>query len=89
MSTTAAAALATVLAITIGWFGPAIDDHSAERAQAADIEAAQKQAGAAQRFERAAQRICGPQAAWDLLPDGSVQCRTKHGAKTITAQVAP
>ena len=42
------------------------------------------------RFARAAQAICGGEnASWDLLADGAMQCRTKRGAKTITAQVQP
>lgn len=48
------------------------------------------QAGLAeeQRFARAAQAVCGGEnAGWDLLADGSVQCRTKRGHKTITARV--
>ena len=40
------------------------------------------------RFARAAAAMCGGEnASWQLLPDGSVQCRTKRGHKTITAQV--
>jgi len=42
------------------------------------------------RFSRAAFALCGGENAhWDLLADGSVQCRTKRGHKTITAQVQP
>ena len=41
------------------------------------------------RFVRAAQAMCGQNASWALLGDGSVQCRTKRGHKTITAQVQP
>jgi hypothetical protein len=42
------------------------------------------------RFARAAAAVCGGENAhWDLLADGSVQCRTKRGHKTITAQVQP
>jgi len=77
-----------LLVILLGWFGPVVlDDHQGEWDQAADLEAAQQQAEAQARFEQAAQLMCGPQAAWSLLEDGSVQCRTKRGAKTITAQV--
>jgi len=42
---------------------------------------------AEQRFARAAAALCGENAAWELLADGAVQCRTKRGHKTITAQV--
>jgi len=42
------------------------------------------------RFARAAAALCGGEnASWELLGDGSIQCRTKRGAKTITAQVQP
>lgn len=41
------------------------------------------------RFARAAAALCGENAAWELLGDGSVQCKTKRGHKTITAQVQP
>jgi len=45
---------------------------------------------AQQRFERAAQDVCGGQnASWELLDDGSVQCSTKRGHKTVTARVSP
>ena len=41
------------------------------------------------RFAKAAAALCGGEnAAWELLADGSVQCRTKRGAKTIVAKVA-
>lgn len=60
----------------------------------ADIEQGDQrhQAGLAAelRFARAAAVMCGGEnAVWDLLADGSVQCKTKRGAKTITAQVQP
>jgi hypothetical protein len=42
-----------------------------------------------EKFALAAQALCGPQAAWQQLNDGSVQCRTKHGKPTITVQVSP
>ncbi len=42
------------------------------------------------RFARAAAALCGGEnASWQLLADGAVQCKTKRGAKTITAQVQP
>ena len=34
------------------------------------------------RFEAAAQAMCGENAAWKLLADGSVQCFTHRGFKT-------
>lgn len=86
----ATALIIVAIAALLGIVGPTLDDHSAERAQADDLQAAQHQAQAAQRFARAAQELCGREAAaWALLPDGSIQCRTKRGAKTITARVTP
>ena len=86
---TAAILLATLFAALLAIFGPALDDHSAERQQAADLQAAQQQAQVVKRFERAAQDICGREAAaWELLADGAIQCRTKYGRKTVIARVA-
>ena len=35
-----------------------------------------------QRFEAAAQQMCGENAGWRLLADGAVQCFTHRGHKT-------
>lgn len=67
----------------------AIPDHSAEQAQADDLQAAIVASISQGKFERAAQAVCGPQAAWEQLRDGAVQCRTKYGKPTITVQVSP
>ena len=88
-------ALLTALAIIaiLGWLGPALDDHSADAAQAADLEVAQHQASAQARYDAAVQRLCGPNAAWMELADGEIQCKTKRGTPTrrvaLTAQVTP
>ena len=66
-----------------------IDDHSAEAAQAVDLQYAINQAIEQKRFDRAAQAVCGPQSPWVQLPDGSVQCSTRHGRPTITVKVSP
>ena len=66
-----------------------IDDHHAEWQQAQDLQLAINAATARGRFEHAAQQLCGPQAAWAELADGSVQCRTKYGRPTITVRVSP
>lgn len=90
MSTFSTACLAVALAILLAWFGPGLDitDHSAEIDQAKELEHAQRQAQIVRRFERAAQTVCGPNAAWQLLTDGvTILCRDKHGRRTITAQV--
>ena len=42
------------------------------------------------RFARAAQAVCGPNAAWsETTHKGQIVCKTKQGHKTITAQVTP
>ena len=68
-------------------------DHSTEVAQAQTLDDAQRAAVEAaatrQRFEHAAALMCGENAAWSEMEGGTVQCRTKHGRKTITAQVQP
>mgnify|MGYP000574057013 CR=1 FL=1 len=66
-----------------------IDDHNAEIDQAVDLQAAIVAAIEQERFERAAQAVCGPQAAWVQQPDGAVQCSTKYGRPTITVKVSP
>lgn len=81
--------LASALAILLCWFGPAIDDHSAENDQAIDLQAAIVASIAQDKFDRAAQAVCGPQSPWVQLNDGSVQCSTKHGRPTITVKVSP
>ena len=50
------------------------------------------QAGLAEdmRFARAAQAVCGPNAAWsETTHKGQIVCKTKHGHRTMTAQVTP
>ncbi len=37
------------------------------------------------RFERGAQAICGPNAAWERVGDDSIQCFTHRGHKTLMA----
>jgi len=45
---------------------------------------------AEQRFAKAAQAICGPNAGWsETTTRGQIVCKTKRGHKTITAQVQP
>lgn len=83
------ALLATALAIALCWFGPTLDDHSAEAAQAVDLQYAINQAIEQKKFDRAAQALCGPQSPWVQTSDGSVQCSTKHGRPTITVRVSP
>lgn len=80
MIRTAALTLAAVL--LLGWLGPALDDNSAERDQASALEHLQRQAAQRDRFERAAQRMCGPQSPWVEVSPGVIQCLTRHGKPT-------
>jgi len=66
-----------------------IPDHGAEWDQAVYLQDAINAAIQQEKFAVAAQALCGPQASWQQLHDGSVQCRTKHGKPTITVQVSP
>ena len=82
--------LATAFAAAMGWLGPALDvfdDHGAEVAQAKAIEDAQRAAQARQRFERAAQAVCGSQAAWREAGNGVVQCFDKRARPTVKRSV--
>lgn len=80
--------LAAILAGCGPWLD-GIDDHHAEWDQSRDLQVALQQAAEQKRFARAAQDLCGPQAAWQQLPDGSVQCKTKYGRPTVTVRVSP
>lgn len=87
--TTWLAALLLALILSTSHLLDSEPDRRAEWDQAADIQAGINAAIAEQRFAQAAQALCGPQAAWEQTPDGSVQCRTKHGRPTITVRVSP
>ena len=82
-------ALVLALLLLVCWFGPSLDDHSDEWDQAVTLQDAINEAIRQEKFAVAAQALCGPQAAWQQLNDGSVQCRTKTGRPTITVQVSP
>ena len=59
-------------------------DHSAEQAQAQSLADAQRTEATAERFAKAAAELCGSNNAAVLhLGDGSIQCLTKRGHKTI------
>lgn len=81
--------IAVAMVAALCWFGPSLDDHGDEFAQAVYLQDAINAAIAQEKFAVAAQALCGPQAAWQQLNDGSVQCKTKHGRPTITVQVSP
>lgn len=84
-----AALLSFSLIVALCWFGPSIDDHSAENDQAADLQYAINEAIRQERFDKAAQALCGPQSPWVQTADGSVQCSTRYGKPTITVRVSP
>lgn len=78
------AAMAGALAILGPWLdGVTLDDHSAEVQQAKDLEDAQRAAEARQRFERAAQRLCGPQSAWREVTHDSIECTARRGLRSV------
>lgn len=81
--------IAVAMVGALCWLGPSLDDHGDEFAQAVYLQDAINAAIHQEKFALAAQALCGPQAAWQQLHDGSVQCKTKHGRPTITVQVAP
>ncbi len=81
--------IAVAMVGALCWLGPSLDDHGDEFAQAVYLQDAINAAIAQEKFAVAAQALCGPQASWQQLNDGSVQCKTKHGKPTITVQVAP
>ncbi len=81
--------IAVAMVAALCWLGPPLDDHSDEWDQAVYLQDAINAAIHQEKFAVAAQALCGPQASWQQLNDGSVQCKTKHGKPTITVQVSP
>ncbi len=76
------ALMAGALAVLGPWLdGVTLDDHSAEVQQAKDLEDAQRAAQARQRFERAAQHLCGPQSAWREVDNNSIECTARRGLR--------
>lgn len=55
---------------------------------AASVGDARREVLTEAQFARAAQALCGENAAWQLRSDGAVQCLTKRGKKTSVVQVA-
>lgn len=67
-------------AFFISMMGPYLDDHSAENDAAKDALIQQRQQ---QRFEKAAQDICGPNSAYRLTDnDKEIICVSKNGKLT-------
>ena len=82
---TLAVAVAAVLSTAYLLDGPS--DHQAAMDAEADAKATQAEQRAQARFEKAAQQMCGDNAGWKLLENGSVQCFTKTGRKTQKVQL--
>ena len=78
-------AVAVVLSTAYLLDGPS--DHQAAIDAAADAKATQREQAALARFEKAAQAMCGENAGWAKLDNGSVQCFTKTGRKTQKVQL--
>lgn len=81
--------LAAAMAWALGVLGPyldgiTLDDHGHEVEQAKDLEDAQRAAAARQRFERAAQNLCGPQSAWREVSQGVIECKARRGLPSTT-----
>lgn len=60
-----------------------LDDQRTEMQISADLQDAIKTEARDARFARAASTICGSNAGYALQDDGSVQCYTHKGRKTI------
>ena len=82
---TLAVAVAAVLSTAYLLDGPS--DHQAAMDAATDAKATQREQAALARFEKAAQAMCGDNAGWTQLENGSVQCFTKRGHKTQKVQL--
>ena len=82
---TLAALAALVLSTAYLLDGPS--DIQAAIDTAADAKATQAEQKAQARFEKAAQAMCGENAGWTQLENGSVQCFTKTGRKTQKVQL--
>lgn len=80
--TTWLASITAALVLGASHYLDSIPDHSDDYVQLANIEAAQQQASAQARYERAVQQLCGPNAAWMERQDGAIQCATKRGTPT-------
>jgi hypothetical protein len=89
MTTLSNILMAIAIALTLGSAhlldGPsdtaAAQDSAASAADAA--KQARNKAREQERFAQAAARICGENASWRELADGSIQCATKRGHPTL------
>ena len=63
-------------------------DHSAEHAQADELQAALTEAEQQRRKDVAAQYACGPNSAYEWVSPTTVQCYTTRGRKSGDVEVA-
>ena len=63
-------------------------DHSAEHAQAQEIEQRLSEAEQQRRRDTAAQYACGPNSAYEWVNESTVQCFTTRGKKSGAVEVA-
>ena len=63
-------------------------DHSAEHAQAAEIEQRLSEAEQQRRRDTAAQYACGPQSAYEWEGPTTIRCYTTRGKKSGAVEVA-
>ena len=63
-------------------------DHSAEHAQAAEIEQRLSEAEQQRRKDKAARFACGPNSAYEWVNESTVQCFTTRGKKSGAVEVA-
>ena len=80
-------AVAVSLALSTAYLLDGPSDHQAAMDAAADAKATQAEQRTQARFEKAAQAMCGDNAGWTKLDNGSVQCFTKQGRKTQKVQL--
>jgi hypothetical protein len=80
-------AVATALVLSTAYLLDGPSDYQAAIDAAADAKATQREQAALARFEKAAQAMCGDNAGWTQLENGSVQCLTKRGHKTQKVQL--
>lgn len=76
-----AACIALLLSSAYLLDGP--EDHEAEHASALALEDALKLDAQQERFAKATAALCGPNSYATDLGDGTVQCHTKRGRKTV------
>jgi len=80
----------TALVLSTAYLLDGPSDHQAQIDAEASVRLAQRQARLDASFERAARAVCGENAGWQTLPNGSLQCLTKRGHKTsVVAGVQP